>query len=398
MLLLQGGAAGTTFIMPSAEAWAQFEADAEKQSVNLTDAKLDAVFSYLITRVPISAQALQKGVSVPMNLAADKKALAGLCPKSTQKGQLVFAADTSNTLAATSDAGTANRAPAPRFNDGPNAAGPMAGPGMGPMPGGGAGMGMGGPNMGANSATLGAAPAGMGMGGPSTNNPNMGMGSVNNPSMGGPAMGGPAMGGPAMGGMGPAGGQPTMGVAPQRMGNSGPSIPGLGPLRRLMQALGGASSGPLTSSNQRTAQVQEPAASEEDPSAFSDLLLPTTYQAKVDSVSGGAGIAAASGRARYTFGYDASFTSFTSKGFDRSHFLLFLSLPWCRQIVQIKQHTDKRSLLTLMHAPSWKNLTVLICCFRFFPVYLRPHCSDGRPGAGVAGRPGYPRHQHNILL
>jgi hypothetical protein len=45
------------------------------------------------------------------------------------------------------------------------------------------------------------------------------------------------------------------------------------------------------------AQVEEPAPSEEDSTAFSDLLLPTTYQAKVDTVGGGGpGIAAATGK------------------------------------------------------------------------------------------------------
>lgn len=59
-----------------------------------------------------------------------------------------------------------------------------------------------------------------------------------------------------------------------------------------MQALGGA----LTNSNKRMAQVDEPAPSEEDPSALNSLLLPTTYQAKVDTLGGGgAGIAAATG-------------------------------------------------------------------------------------------------------
>lgn len=273
--------------MPSADAWAQFEADAEKQGVNMTDAKLDALFSYLYTRVPISAAKLSQGVSIPMNLAADKKALASLCPKSTQKGQLVFAVDTKASLAATSDVGAATRAPAPRFDQPPaGAMGPrpgMGGPAMGGPGMGGQGMGMGG------SQTLGAAPAGgMGMGGSSTLGAGPAMGP--RPGMGGPAMGGPGMGGPGMGGPGMGAGQPTMGVAPARTGSE-PAIPGLGPLRRLLQALGGA----LSDSNKRTAQVEEPAPSEEDPSAFNSLLLPTTYQAKIDSVSGGAGIASATG-------------------------------------------------------------------------------------------------------
>jgi hypothetical protein len=63
----------------------------------------------------------------------------------------------------------------------------------------------------------------------------------------------------------------------------------------LLQALGGA----LSDSNKRKAQVEEPAPSEEDPSAFTGLLLPTTYQAKIDSVSGGAGIAAATGAGNF---------------------------------------------------------------------------------------------------
>lgn len=289
--LLQGGAAGTTFIMPSADAWAQFEADAEKQGVAMTDAKLDALFSYLYTRVPISAQKLQQGVSVPMNLAADKKALASLCPKSTQKGQLVFAVDNQATLAATSDTATASRTPAPRFGNEPaaGAMGPRAG-GMGAMGGAGAGANdspFGPPGGMGSSAVLGAAPPSRPMGG------QMG-GPMGGPGMGGPRMGGPGMGGPGMAGPGmggPMGGQPQMGVAPQRPAGGEGAIPGLGPLRRLMQALGGA----LTNSNKRMGQVEEPAASEEDPTAFTGLLLPTTYQAKADTVSGGAGIAAATG-------------------------------------------------------------------------------------------------------
>ncbi len=148
---------------------------------------------------------------------------------------------------------------------------------------------MGGPGMGMGSSqTLGAAPAGgMGMGSSATLGAGPAMGPQ--PGMGGP---GPAMGGPGMGG--PAG-QPTMGVAPARPAGSEPAIPGLGPLRRLLQALGGA----LSDSNKRKAQVEEPAPSEEDPSAFTGLLLPTTYQAKIDSVSGGAGIAAATGMGRF---------------------------------------------------------------------------------------------------
>jgi hypothetical protein len=294
---VQGGAAGTTFIMPSAEAWAQFEADAEKQRVNMTDAKLDALFSYLITRVPIAAQKMQQGVSVPMNLAADKKALASLCPKSAMKGQLVFATDTSAQLAATSDTAVAARTPAPQFGAQPAAGAmggrPMAGAGMG-----GAGAGMGAAAGMGGSQTLGAAPAGgmgggMGMGGSQTlgAGPAGGMGARPQQTLGaGPAMGGPSMGGGMGGGMG---GQPTMGVAPARPAGGEAAIPGLGPLRRLMQALGG----DLSDSNKRMAQVEEPAPSEEDPTAFSDLLLPTTYQAKVDTVGGGGpGIAAATGK------------------------------------------------------------------------------------------------------
>lgn len=284
--------------MPSAEAWAQFEADAQKQRVNLTDDKLDALFSYLITRVPISAAKLQQGVAVPMNLAADKKALTSLCPKSTQKGQIVFAVDTSASLAATSDTAVAQRTPAPQFGPQPGAGAgrPMAGAGVGA----GAGAGMGG------SQTLGAAPAGrpgmgMGMGGSQTLGAGPAGGMGGSQTLGaGPAMGpgaGAGMGGPGMGaGMGGGmGGQPSLGVAPARpAAGSDPAIPGLGenPLRRLMQALGGA----LSNSNKRMAQVDEPAPSEEDPTAFSSLLLPTTYQAKQDTLGGGgAGIAAATG-------------------------------------------------------------------------------------------------------
>jgi hypothetical protein len=87
------------------------------------------------------------------------------------------------------------------------------------------------------------------------------------------------------------GGQPTMGVAPARSTGGGDSaIPGLGPLRRLMQALGG-----TVLPTSAAPAKDDPLPSEEDPAAFSDLLLPTTYQTKVDSIGGGPGVAAVSG-------------------------------------------------------------------------------------------------------
>lgn len=103
---LQGGAAGTSFVMPSADAWAQFEADAAKQKVNLTDSKLEALFSYLLTTAPITAAGLNAGTQVPMNLADSKKARTALCPKGTN-ASIVFAADTSSQLPAMSDTATA---------------------------------------------------------------------------------------------------------------------------------------------------------------------------------------------------------------------------------------------------------------------------------------------------
>jgi hypothetical protein len=255
LLLPQGGAAGTTFIMPSAEAWAQFEADAKKQRVNMTDAKLDALFSYLLTRVPVSSAALQKGAAVPMNLAAkdQKKALRNLCPKSKSKATIVFAVDQQAKQSAAA-----------------------AAPPMAPAAGMGGGMGaddamaVGSPDaLGGSSDTLGAAP---------------------------PMPTGRA----GMGGFGAGAGaeQPTLGAAPmgaapqQRMQQN---IPGLGPLRRLLQAAAGTKKAAAPAPAAAAAEVEEEIDPNEDPSAFTGLLLPTTYQARADPATPGTGIAAAGG-------------------------------------------------------------------------------------------------------
>lgn len=111
MFHLQDGAAGASFVMPSAEAWAQFEVDAQKQKVNLTESKLNALFSYLLTRAPISSQTLSTGAAVPMALTADKKAAVGLCPKGTN-ATIMFKTDTTSDLPASSDAASAAPAPA----------------------------------------------------------------------------------------------------------------------------------------------------------------------------------------------------------------------------------------------------------------------------------------------
>ncbi|WIA11373.1 hypothetical protein OEZ85_011494 [Tetradesmus obliquus] len=111
---VKDGAAGTTFIMPSADAWAQFEADATAQKVNLTNDKLEVLFSYLSTSAPITANSLAAGAQVPMNLAAaPNKSIAALCPAGTN-ATIAFATDTSAQLPAVSDTATAARTqPAP---------------------------------------------------------------------------------------------------------------------------------------------------------------------------------------------------------------------------------------------------------------------------------------------
>ncbi|KAF6261656.1 hypothetical protein COO60DRAFT_744199 [Scenedesmus sp. NREL 46B-D3] len=105
---VEDGAAGTTFIMPSAGAWAQFEADATAQKVNLTDDKLEALFSYLSTSAPITANTLAAGAEVRMNLAANRTAMTSLCPKGTN-ATIAFASEYLAELPAVS--GTATAAP-----------------------------------------------------------------------------------------------------------------------------------------------------------------------------------------------------------------------------------------------------------------------------------------------
>jgi hypothetical protein len=276
----QGGAAGTTFIMPSAEAWEQFEKDAKRQRVNLTDSKLDALFSYLLTRAPVSSQALQQGAVVPMNLAAkdQRKALQALCPKSKTKATLVFAVDQEAQAAAQAQAAAAAQAARARAQ----ASGPFAGAAL-PQA------------LGGSDDTLGAAPAlpagrtsGVGRW-----RQNGGGGAAAPPLHSPPRGGGGAGARDSTLGAGGAG-SASMGDAPVQRAQQ--SVPGLGPLRLLLQAAtGGRSRTAAAVAAAAAAAKEDPSESSEgdDPSAGTGLLLPTTYTARAETVNPGTGIAAA---------------------------------------------------------------------------------------------------------
>eukprot|EP00775_Hariotina_reticulata_P005590 gene5590-5828_t len=236
---VEGGAAGTSFIMPSADAWTQFEADAAKQRINLTDDKLTALFSYLLTTTPVSSKMIAARTPVPMALAGNKKAQASLCSKGTA-ATLVFASAEAD-LPASSDVGVASRpvAPAPAMAPaGFGAAAPATAP---------AGFGA-------------AAPAGFG---PSTASA-AGFGQATGPASY-PATAGPTGFSTGAPGMSTAAAYPT--TAP---GLSAAPAGVYGKLRRaLLQALGGATTGP-------------------DSSVSTDLLLPTAFVPKPDPNAGGA--------------------------------------------------------------------------------------------------------------
>jgi hypothetical protein len=225
--------------MPSADAWTQFEADAAKQRIKLTDDKLTALFSYLLTTTPVSSKMLAARTPVPMALAGNKKGQAALCPKGTA-ATLVFATGEAE-VPASSDMGVAPRPMAPA-------------PAMAPAGFSGA-----------------AGPVGYG------------------PSTASPAGYGPATGPasyPAAAAAGPTGyptaapGMSTAAAYPTAPGFSAAPAGGVyGKLRRaLLQALGGA------------------AAAVPDSSVSTDLLLPTAFTPKPDPNAGGAtNLAAAMG-------------------------------------------------------------------------------------------------------